>query len=92
MAVLLAFSLIKKGQSAKIISMHPLVHAWSREQMIKSKQQKIWQMGGIILSCAIPHRFTSEDYALCHLIFPHIRAHQAHGSEIWLTEPYYYDK
>ena len=92
MAVLLAFSLIKKGQSAKIVSIHPLVHSWSREQMLKSEQQKIWQMGGIILSCAIPQRFTSEDYALRRLIFPHIKAHQSHGSEIGLTEPYYDDK
>ena len=92
MAVLLAFSLIKKGQSEKIISIHPLVHSWSREQMRKSEQQKIWQMGGIILSCAIPQTLKSEDYALQHLIFPHIKAHQTYGSEMGLSEPYYDDK
>ena len=92
MAVLLSFSLIKRGQPAKILSMHPLVHSWSREQMIKSEQQKIWQIGGTVLSCAIPQRLTSEDYALCHLIFLHLKAHQSHGSEVGLTEPYYDDK
>jgi hypothetical protein len=63
MAVLLAFSLIKKGQSAKIVSIHPLVHSWSREQMRKSEQQKIWQMGGIILSCAIPQASANSDFS-----------------------------
>jgi Tetratricopeptide repeat len=92
MAVLLAFSLIKKGQSAKIVSIHPLVHSWSREQMRKSEQQKMWQMGGIILSCAISQRSKSEDYAVRHLIFPHIKAHQSHGNEMGLSEPYYDDK
>ena len=91
-AVLLAFSLIKKGQSSEIISIHPLVHSWSREQMLKSEQQRIWQMGGIILSCAIPQSMTSEDYAMRRLIFPHIKAHQLHGSQIGLTEEYYDDK
>ena len=92
MAVLLAFSLIKKGQSAKTVSIHPLVHSWSREQMRKSEQQKVWQMGGIILSCAISQGLKSEDYALRRLIFPHIKAHQSHGSEMGLSEPYYDDK
>jgi uncharacterized protein (DUF2164 family) len=92
MAVLLAFSLIKKGQSAKIVSMHPLVHAWSREQMIKSEQQKIWQMGSIILSCAIPWGFTSQDYTLRRLIFPHIKANELYASQIGLIKEYFDDK
>ena len=91
-AVLLAFSLIKRGQSSKIVSIHPLVHSWSREQISKSEQQRIWQMGGIILSCAIPQSVTSEDYAIRRLIFPHIKAHQLYGSQIGLTEQYYDDK
>jgi hypothetical protein len=63
-AVLLAFSLIKRGQSSKIVSIHPLMHSWSQEQMLKSEQQRIWQMEGMILSCAIPQSMTSEDYAI----------------------------
>ena len=48
MAVLLSFSLIKKGQSSEMISIHPLVHSWSRDKMIKSEQQRMWQIGGVI--------------------------------------------
>jgi tetratricopeptide (TPR) repeat protein len=92
MAVLLGFSLIKKGQSSEIASVHPLVHSWSREQMLKSEQQRIWQMGGIILSCAIPQSMSSEDYAMRRLLFSHIKAHQSHGSQMELIEEYYDDK
>ena len=73
-AVLLSFSLMKRGQSSEIFSLHPLVHCWSREQMLIAEQQRMYDMGSIILSCAIPCRFTSQDYALRQLIFPHIKA------------------
>ena len=49
-------------------------------------------MGGGILSCAIPRSDMSQDYALWRLIFPHIKAHQLHGSQMGLTEQYYDDK
>ena len=39
-AVLLSFSLIKRGNSSELFSIHPLVHHWSREQMSKSEQQR----------------------------------------------------
>jgi hypothetical protein len=90
--VLLGFSLIKKGQSSEIVSIHPLVHSWSREQMLKSEQQRIWQMGGIILSCAISAGVSSGDHAIRRLIFSHIKAHQLYGSQIGLIEEYYDDK
>ena len=92
MAVLLAFSLMKKGQASETVSIHPLMHSWSQEQMLKSEQQRIWQMGGGILSCAIPRSNMSQDYALQRLIFAHIKAHKLHGSQMGLTEQYYDDK
>jgi hypothetical protein len=67
-AVLLSFSLMKRGQSSEMLSIHPLVHSWSREQMSKYEQQRVCQMGSIILSCAVPWKFTTEDYALRRLI------------------------
>ena len=39
-SVLLSFSLMKREQSFKTFSVHPLVHYWSRERMTKSEQQK----------------------------------------------------
>ena len=68
-SVLLSFSLIKRGQSFKTFSVHPLVHNWSQERLTKSEQQKMWEMGSIILSCAIPWRFETQDYRLQKIIF-----------------------
>jgi len=89
--VLLSFSLMKRGQSSEMFSVHPLVHSWSRERMSKSEQQRICQMGSIILSCAIPWRFTSQDYALRRLIFPHIKANELYGMQIGLIKQYFDD-
>ena len=87
--VLLSFSLIKRGQSSEMLSIHPLVHSWSQDQMSKSEQQRMCQIGGIILSCAIPWGFRRQDYALRQLIFPHIKANELHRSKIGTKE--YYD-
>ena len=89
LAVLLSFSLIKKGQLVDFFSIHPLVHCWSREQMSKSNQQRIYEMGSIILSHAIPWRFTSQDYTLRQLIFPHIKANELYRSQMQLIKQYH---
>ena len=91
-SVLLSFSLIKRDQSLKMLSVHPLIHCWSREQMSKIKQQKMYEIGTIILSCAISQKLTSYDYRLRQLIFSHIKANELHGSEMGLTKQYYDDK
>ena len=91
-AILFSFSLMKKGQSSEIFSIHPLVHSWSREQISKDEQQRMCQMGSIILSCAIPQTFTSQDYALRRLIFPHVKANELHGSQVGCIKEYYDDK
>ena len=61
-SVLLSFSLIKRDQSLKMLSVHPLIHCWSREQMSKTDQQRMYEIGSIILSCAISKGLTSYDY------------------------------
>ena len=91
-SVLLSFSLIKRDQSLKMLSIHPLIHCWSREQMSKTEQQRVYDIGTIILSCAISQRLTSYDYRLRQLIVSHIKANEIHGSEMGLTKEYYDDK
>jgi tetratricopeptide (TPR) repeat protein len=90
--VLLSFSLMRKEHLSEMFSFHPLVHYWSREQMMKSAQQQMCEMGSTILSCAIPLRFTSQDYILRRLIFPHIKANELHGIQMGLIRQYYDDK
>ena len=91
-AVLLSFSLIKRDETSNMLSVHPLVHCWSREQISKSEQQRMYEMGSIILCCAISRGVSSYDYGLRQLIFPHIKANESHGSQMGLTKKYYDDK
>ena len=88
-SVLLSFSLMKREQSLKIFSVHPLVHYWSRERMSKSDQQKMCQMGSTILSCAISWKFETQDYKLRRLIFPHIKANKLYERQLGLIKQYY---
>ena len=91
-AVLLSFSLMKRSQSSEMLSVHPLVHCWSREQISKSEQQKMYEMGSMILCCAISQRLSSYDFRLRRLIYPHIKANELHGSQMGLIKKYYDDK
>ena len=99
-SVLLSFSLMKREHSSEMYSVHPLFHCWSQEHMIKCKQQRMWQLGGTILSCATPQSFidqnyalyTSQDYALQRLLFLHIKANELHGPQMGLMKQYYDDK
>ena len=91
-AVLLSFSLMKRDQSSEMLSIHPLVHCWSREQISKSEQERMYEMGSIILGCAISHELSSYSYGLRRLIFQHILASESYGSQIGLTKNYYDDK
>ena len=75
-AVLLSFSLMKRDESSEMLSVHPLVHCWSREQMTKSEQQRMYEMGSIILCCAISRKLSGYDYGLRRLIYPHIKANE----------------
>ena len=60
--------------------------------MMKSEQQRMWQLGGTILSCEIPQGFTSQDYALRQLLFLHIKANELHEHQMELKKQYYDDK
>ena len=91
-SVLLSFSLVKRGQSSEMLSVHPLVHCWSRERMSKAEQQQMCEIGSLILSCAITLGDTSQDYAFRRLLFPHIKANELHGNQIGLIRQYYDDK
>jgi uncharacterized protein (DUF2164 family) len=92
MGVLLSFSLMKREQSFKTFSVHPLVHYWSRERMSKSEQQKMCEMGSTILSCAILWRFDTQNYKLRRIIFPHIKANKLHEKQIGLIKQYFDDE
>ena len=91
-AVLLSFSLMKRDEAFEMLSVHPLVHCWSREQISKNEQQRMYEMGSIILCCAISKRLSGYNYGLSRMIFAHIKAIESHGSQMGLTKKYYDDK
>jgi tetratricopeptide (TPR) repeat protein len=91
-AVLLSFSLMKRDKSSEMWSVHPLVHCWSREQISKSEQQRMYEMGSTILCCAISQKLSSHNFKLRGLIFSHIRANELHRSQMGLTKKYYDDE
>src|SRR5882757_10761265 len=68
------------------------MHSWSQEKMVKSEQEKMWQMGSTILACAIPWGYISQDYALRRLIFPHIKANELYAKQMEFINKYYDDK
>ena len=60
--------------------------------MSKTEQQRMYEIGTIILSCAISRKLTSYDYGLRLLIFSHIKANELHSNDMGLTKQYYDDK
>lgn len=71
--LLISFSLVTVD-SARHISMHPLVHNWSRERMSTEQRQEAWLTAAATLSMSC--RFTSTDADITHrrVVFPHIDA------------------
>ena len=91
-SVLLSFSLMTRGQSIKMFSVHPLVHYWSRERMSKSDQKKLCLMGSTILSCAVPWEYETQDFKLRRLIFPHIKANKMYEAQLGIIKQYHDDE
>ena len=90
-SVLLSFSLVKRDQSSQTLSIHLLVHSWSRDKMSESEQKRICQVGSLILSYTIQWRYRSEDYALRRLMYPHVMENKLHACQIGLMQQYYDD-
>ena len=60
--------------------------------MSKNEQQRMYEIGSIILCCAISEGLSSYDYRLRWLIFPHIKANESYGTQMGLAKKYYDDK
>ncbi len=69
--VLLSFSLIKS--SGKLYSVHPLVHAWSRNRVPKMEIDGQVLMTKAFLACSVQLDNKIDNYEYCGLLGPHIR-------------------
>jgi len=77
MKLLLAFSLIMTSHSG-LISMHPLVHLWSRERMSVSERGDTWKTTMATLSMSVTDFAADERKRL--LLLPHIDSLLEHNS------------
>lgn len=69
MKLLLSFSLITSSHSG-FISMHPLVHLWSRERMSISERADAWRTTTVTLSTSTTGHFADERKR--QVLLPHI--------------------
>ncbi len=72
-AVLLAsFSLIKFDAIGRRISMHPLVHMWTRDCLLEDLQQYYWAAASYTLASSISWTYTLSDYNFRRVLVPHV--------------------
>jgi tetratricopeptide (TPR) repeat protein len=89
--VLLSFSLIKS--SNKVYSIHPLVHAWSRDRISSGADvSATYHKAAALLSCSIQPFDDVDNYVLCMQIIPQIKACYAHAMNLQIEETYFDDE
>ena len=72
-AVLLAsFSLIKIDAIGRRMSMHPLVHVWTRDCLLEDLQRHYWAAASYTLASGISWTYKSSDYDFRRALVPHI--------------------
>ena len=72
-SILRAFSLIHRDKTG-LISIHPLVHSWTRDQMSASDEDMVWRQTTATIALSIPWTFETTDYRFRQSIVPHIDA------------------
>ncbi len=80
--LLLSFSIIKG--SNKMYSIHPLMHAWSRDRINRADVSATYYMAVALLSSAIQANLYDDNYLFCMEVVPHIRASQKYASDLKL--------
>lgn len=72
-AILVAFSLVSISKD-NCISLHPLVHDWSRERLTAEERKQAWEIAAITLGMSITCTYTFEDAQQRRFVLPHIDA------------------
>lgn len=75
--ILRHFSLVKQDSVSNSYTIHPLVHAWSRDRMEHLEQEQHSLLSRAILLSAIPSTDTAESYAHRRDLTPHVQASHA---------------
>ena len=72
-SILSSFSLISRD-TYRLVSIHPLVHAWARDRLSHSDEERIWTLTICMMSMSISWTFQTVDYRFRKLLLPHIDA------------------
>ncbi len=72
-SILLLFSLINRNKD-HLISIHPLVHTWTRDRLSPSDEETTWTETTSTVALSIPWTFETVDYRYRKSLVPHIDA------------------
>ncbi|KAF4628203.1 hypothetical protein G7Y89_g9950 [Cudoniella acicularis] len=81
LGLLVSFSLVTRDGTGAI-SLHPLVHEWSRERMPEEERVLAWKTTAITVALAIPLGLEIEDFQQRKSLLPHIDACLSHSTNI----------
>jgi hypothetical protein len=86
MVLLSHFSLVSIDSENNHISMHPLVHTWARDRLVKVGQERYWMIAASTLAMSIPWKFQSSDYNFRRFPLLHIDSClDSRSSELFTT-------
>ena len=85
LALLISLSLVSVDHNRQI-SMHPLVHEWSRDRIPEKERQEACLVATVILGMSGSLDYTLTDQQHRRLLLPHIDACLASGSSKFLSE------
>ncbi|KAK3170216.1 hypothetical protein OEA41_009602 [Lepraria neglecta] len=72
-SILLSFSLINLNKD-RLISLHPLVHRWTRDRLSPSDEETIWTQTTSTVALSISWTFETGDYRFRKSLVPHVDA------------------
>lgn len=85
LSLLFNLSLINTDENGRI-SIHPLVHEWSRSRMSEDQRQKRCLQTASMLALSMPFSNTSSEFKYRRKMFPHVEACVARGEDLFFKE------
>jgi tetratricopeptide (TPR) repeat protein len=73
LSILSSFSLINRDKNG-LVSIHPLVHTWTRDRLGHSEEEGIWISAVSTIAASIQPIFQTADYRFRRALVPHVDA------------------
>lgn len=71
LSILPSYSLISRDKD-HLISIHPLVHAWTRDRMSRLEEERLWAHALSTLAFSVWWSFSTEDFQYRKCLVPHV--------------------